>query len=260
MEFVKPKVFLVGETSVCQDGLQEYLDHINTEWRPESSNLEVLPEVMGRICYRSWEPGMNPNVTKVRQGNKKYLDNIKAQKHGSVLEHVTFSFILANVSRVFTHELITHRVGTAKSQESLRYVRLNNISAYYPIAFENNESSAAIFTDVVSKLEDVQKSLSALYDLDNEKDFDRKKKVTSAMRRLAPEGVATTIGWTVNGRALYNVIQLRTSPHAEEEIRFVFNQIAEIVRERYPNLFADLVPQEIGEKGLYWYAAPSGEI
>ena len=53
-------------------------------------------------CYRSWEPGLNPNVRKVRDDQEVYLQNILKQAHGSVLEHVSFSFVLHNVSRVFT--------------------------------------------------------------------------------------------------------------------------------------------------------------
>lgn len=264
MEFVEPKVFLIGETSLVPGGLEAYLAHIGTKWNvpPDANSAgEIIPEVMGRICYRSWEPGMNPNVTKVREGNEQYLNNIKAQKHGSVLEHVNFSFIFADVSRVFTHELITHRVGTAKSQESLRYVRLDKLSAYFPMVFEGDMASTRMFEQTLEDLEVTQKFLGLYFKLDEEKDFGRKKRITSAMRRLAPEGVATTIGWTVNGRALYNIIQRRTSPHAEEEIRRVFGQVADIVRKRYPNLFGDLVPQKEGaEEGVFWYASPNGEV
>jgi thymidylate synthase (FAD) len=262
MQFVEPKVFLIGETSLVPGGLEAYLAHIGTKWGQDTSSAaELIPEVMGRICYRSWEAGMNPNVTKIRPGNKPYLNNIKAQKHGSVLEHVNFNFIFADVSRVFTHELITHRVGTAKSQESLRYVRLDKLSAYFPMIFEGDEGATRVFEKTLEDLEVMQKFLGQYFKLDEEEDFGRKKRITSAMRRVAPEGVATTVGWTANGRTLYNVIQRRTSPHAEEEIRVVFNKVAEIVRERYPNLFGDLVPQEAGnEKGVYWYASPNGEV
>lgn len=265
MKLVYPKTFLIAETTLIPEGLKDYLTHIGTKWFPavegSKSDAEIIPEVMGRICYRSWEPGMNPNVTKVRQGNEQYLKNIKAQKHGSVLEHSNFSFIFADVSRVFTHELITHRVGTAKSQESLRYVRLNNISAYFPMVFEGDAGATELFEKTISDLEIFQKFFGQYFKLDDEKDFGRKKRITSAMRRLLPEGVATTIGWTANGRTLYNVIQRRTSPHAEEEIRVVFNQVAEILRERYPNLFGDLVPTKEGaEKNVFWYQSPYGEV
>ena len=41
-----------------------------------------------------------------------------------------------NVSRVFTHELVRHRAGSAFSQESLRYVRLTDIGFRVPPALE----------------------------------------------------------------------------------------------------------------------------
>ena len=43
-----------------------------------------------------------------------------------------FSFVLHNVSRVVTHELVRHRPGTAVSQESLRFVRLTDIPFWFP--------------------------------------------------------------------------------------------------------------------------------
>ena len=64
-------------------------------------------------CYRSWEPGLNPNVRKVPvKDQEAYLQNILKQQHGSVLEHAAASrFVLHNVSRVFTHEIVRHRPG-----------------------------------------------------------------------------------------------------------------------------------------------------
>ena len=78
MKFVDPKVFLVGETRIVEDGLQGYLDHVGApSWNTNApSDAEKLCEVMGRLCYRSFEPGLNPNVTRVRQGNDVYLGNI----------------------------------------------------------------------------------------------------------------------------------------------------------------------------------------
>ena len=46
------------------------------------------------------------------------------------------------------------------------------------------------------------------------------------MRRFAPDGVATCIMWTANVRALRHVIEARTAPGAEEEIRLVFAEVA----------------------------------
>jgi thymidylate synthase ThyX len=69
--------------------------------------------------------------------------------------------------------------------------------------------------------------------------FATKKKITSALRRLLPNGQANEIGFGVNLRSLRNILVLRTSRHAEWEIRLVFNQIADLVRNKYPTLFED---------------------
>ena len=57
--------------------------------------------------------------------------------------------------------------------------------------------------------------------------FSVKKEVTSALRRLAPIGLSTDIVWTANVRTLRHVIEMRTAPGAEEELRLVFGLVAE---------------------------------
>lgn len=241
MEFVEPKVFLIGESRIVEDGLRAYLEHVGVpSWTTDApSDAERLCEVYGRLCYRSFEPGLNPNVTRVRQGNAAYLGHVLEVGHGSVIEHAVLNFVFADVSRVFTHELVRHRAGTAISQESLRFVRLDRLSAYVPTHIRESEEALEIFGRTLEQLEKVQLELARLFAIDDEKKFDRKKKLTSAFRRVAPDGVATTIGWSCNFRALRHVIEMRTAPDAEEELRLVFGKVYETVKDRYPNLMGD---------------------
>lgn len=252
VNIVEPKVFLVGETRLVEEGLQAFLRHTGApEWTSDApSDSELLCEVMGRLCYRSFQPGLNPNVTRIREGNAPYLANIVEVGHGSVLEHAMLNFIFADVSRVVTHELVRHRTGTAISQESLRFVRLDTLSAYVPLHIRESESGMEVFVRTFEELERIQRELAALYAIDDEKKFDVKKKLTSAFRRMAPIGVATTIGWSCNFRTLRHVIEMRTDPHAEEEIRFLFGKVYHLVKDRYPNLFADY--EETDADGLPW--------
>ncbi len=134
MHETTPSVFLIARPSIDVEGMRGYLADVGGEsWltrRLEESGGapnggELIVEFGGRACYRSWEPGLNPNVTKVRTDQREYFANILRSAHGSVLEHANYSFALRNVSRVFTHELVRHRAGSAFSQESLRYVRLD---------------------------------------------------------------------------------------------------------------------------------------
>lgn len=70
-------------------------------------------------------------------------------------------------------------------------------------------------------------------------DFSYKKKVTSAIRRIAPNGQPNEIGFSCNIRSLRHMIMMRTAGHAEWEIRNVFGQIYELVKEKFPLLFFD---------------------
>jgi len=252
MKFVKPKVFLIGETRVVESGLRAYLEHVGVpEWTTDApSDAERICEVYGRLCYRSFEPGLNPNVTRVREGSAKYLGHVLDVGHGSVIEHPVMNFIFADVSRVVTHELVRHRAGTAISQESLRFVRLDKLSAYVPTHIEESEEGMAVFVKTMEQLEEIQATLAKAFQIDDEKVFDRKKKLTSAFRRVAPIGVATTIGWSCNPRTLRHVIEMRTDPGAEEEIRLLFSLVYDIVKERYPNLFGDYEVEMVD--GLPW--------
>ena len=122
-------------------------------------------EFGGRACYRSWEPGLNPNVTRVRTDQKEYFANILRSAHGSVLEHANWSFALRNVSRVFTHELVRHRAGSAFSQESLRYVRLTDIGFRVPPALEPVREQVL---SIVEQLEEFQVKAAEELGIDGE--------------------------------------------------------------------------------------------
>ena len=261
MKIVKPKVFIVGKTEIDEEGLQAYLNHIGIpEWTSNApSGAEKLCEFYGRLCYRSFKPGLNANVTKIREDNREYLQNIAKVRHGSVVEHPVVNFVFADVSRVFTHELVRHRVGTAISQESLRFVRLTDLSFWAPTVISENEQFMEIAVKTFEQLEEVQKGLAAMLELDAEgKLFGDKKIATSAMRRLAPEGLATTIGWSANFRTLRHTLEMRTDPGAEEEIRLVFGEVGRLMQERYPNEFSDYETEMV--KGLPWFKTPNRKI
>src|SRR5207245_5313266 len=75
--------------------------------------------------------------------------------------------------------------------------------------------------------------------------MDEKKRLTSALRRILPDGLATNMIWTANHRTLRWVIEMRTDPSAEVEIRMVFDQVAEICVRDYPDLYGDFVLTEL---------------
>jgi thymidylate synthase (FAD) len=253
MHETTPQVFLITRPSIDVEGMRGYLADVGGEsWLQrrldESEGApnggELVVEFGGRACYRSWEPGLNPNVTKVRTDQRDYFANILRSAHGSVLEHANYSFALRNVSRVCTHELVRHRAGSAFSQESLRYVRLADIGFRVPPALEPVREQVLA---IVEQLEEFQVSAASELGIDEEGvPFHVKKEVTSALRRLAPIGLSTDIIWTANARTLRHVIEMRTAPGAEEELRIVFDRIARTMQAEAPGLFQDFVLQDDG--------------
>ena len=170
----------------------------------------------------------------MRSDRREYFENLLRSAHGSVLEHASYSFALRNVSRVFTHELVRHRAGSAFSQESLRYVRLTDIGFRVPPALEPvRERVLAIVERSRSSSATPPQTLG----LDDEGvPFHVKKEVTSALRRLAPIGLSTDIVWSANLRTLRHVIEMRTAEGAEEELRSVFDEIARVMLREAPRL------------------------
>jgi len=283
MQIVEPKVIMIGQTQVHEEGLARYLDLVGApDWETDSDvGSEVLAEVAGRSCYRSFAEGLNKNVTRIREGNANYLGNIAKQKHGSVFEQGSVNLAFVDVSRIVTHELVRHRAGMGYSQESLRFVRLDALKMYYPRAFgvdflkevfdaidwskvesedgrrhTVNQTDWAkdmadqlyeLFKDTVEHLESVQLRLADMLKLDSFKEskFHVKKALTSSFRRLAPEGLGTAIIVAGNHRSWRHVIQNRTAVGAEEEIRDAFWKAAQIMRDCFPNLYQDMI---VGER------------
>ena len=254
---VTPKAFLVGASSMFENEMFNYLQQMGVDEaffeNLTESEPEALTEIYSRSCYKSFQPGLNPNVTRVRPSNQEHLANILAVNHGSVLEHVSFNWFFTDVSIVFTQELIRHRVGTAISQESLRFVRLTDLGQWVPECFADMPEAKLLFQDAFFEAEQMYKDLltwaaakEGADSFDDIKDFNTKKLYTSAARRVAPIGLASNIGWTCNMRELRHVLALRTSPAAEEEMRLIFGAVGHIMKERYPNFFQDFHDHQDG--------------
>lgn len=236
-EFTSPQVFLISYTVPRLENLIDFLDTINSRdaiYDPavNSEPLIALTSIAAKTCYDSLVVGNNKNVTRIRPMTENFEECIK-HGHGSVLEHCSVTFAIAHVSRVCTHELVRHRVGTAFSQTSGRYVRSNS-----PTFFPGDGDGIPGFRDAVTELYRQYAALDSSIDWSS-MDMQRRKEVSSALRRLLPNGDSSNLILTTNFRALRHIIQMRTSPHAEEEIRIVAYQMYLLSRELWPRLFFD---------------------
>ena len=112
-------------------------------------------------------------------------------------------------------------------------------------AWSSSVPAESLSADILRKMSDAVKDLEARY---NEivkginwdsLAFDQKKRITSALRRILPQGLSTSIIFTANHRTLRWLIEMRTDPGAEYEIRSVFGQIAEICIRDHPLVYKD---------------------
>jgi thymidylate synthase (FAD) len=246
---IEPLVIKLAETKLNEDGVKQLAEHYAAmDWlervrQLQPNDSEFLIELAGRACYKSFGVGINPNVTKIRDNPRDYLTNVLEKGDGSILEHATVTFAFLNVSRVFTHEIVRHRAGTAMSQESLRYVRPRDISLWLP---PDLEPASEKFLETVEEIEKRYHELESKFDWDN-MTFEQKKRVTSALRRILPDGIATNLIWTANHRTIRWVIEMRTHPSAEVEIRMIFGKVAEICIRDYPLLYADFTAKQLAD-------------
>lgn len=261
---VNIEIFRLARTCVDREAVRHWLDSLGAaDFKiPEESaatDAALMVALAAKQCYLSFEPGLNPNVTKVRQDLTDYLDNILASGHGSVLEHATFTFAINGVSRVFTGEMNRHRAGWAISERSMRYIRFeDHISWWLPPSLqlsaddppeirEKKLTSQEIFHKAFTAQSEAYSELVKLWDMDAaDKNFHYKKVVTSCLRRIVGMGVATGGVWTGNVRALRHVLAMRASAAAEEEICHVFSRIAAEIALDEPMLFGDFTQDDHG--------------
>ncbi len=262
MRWVEPQVFKIAETGLNSAQIGEFLSYIGaSDWlgkqpwatgRP-ADPAATLIEISGRACYKSFGTELNPNITKIREDPKDYLANILKKGDGSVLEHAQVSWALVDVSRVFTHELVRHRAGTAVSQESLRYVRPKDLRM--TLVPGSELSKLAELDELAQALEANQEEYLQLANkiFREEMSFDEKKVWTSALRRILPDGIATTVIWTANHRTMRWVLEMRTAPSAEVEMRYVFDKLGQILVRDYPWIYQDFVrtPHKDGVGGQW---------
>lgn len=224
--------------------LDKYLIDENIDWRPDPSVsfTENLMEFAGRICYSAFKfkgEYKNKNLTRTRKGNDTYIENLIKSGHTSVFEHGgPLTFLLKDVSRVCLMELIRHRVGTAYSQTSGRYVR-EDFDMYVPDCIQNNELALDKWNETVNEIKQKYLELESVFEFDD-KPFSYKKEVTSALRRILPNGMTNHMVFSCNHRTARHIINLRCTFSAEEEIRKMTFSMAEILKKEFKNIYQDM--------------------
>lgn len=238
MFYTEPKLTILARPTFVEPS------HLPVAWLGESTDGERLAEFAGRLCYMSQK---NP----ASRATRDYLENIKRQGHGSVLEHANYSVLLEGVSRSLTHELVRHRAGFAYSQLSQRYVDESEANFVIPPAMIGEESLGATWK---KQIEEAQRSYVTLVEQLMERyswvgdKVHRRKMAREAARGVLPNSTETKIVVTANARAWRTMLELRSSEGAELEIRRCAVALLRLLSVEAPAFFSDFEIYEADDR------------
>ena len=220
---------------------------MNVELLRYTPDGEKLIASAAKLCYSSVgirEIEDNLEEEKVEG----FLSMLMDLNHESPIEHLSFTFGVEGVSRTLSHQLVRHRIASY-SQQSQRYVRLDQFEYIVPPAIENNLQAREIF---IKTMEADQKSYDEIAEILFKEHYDKhigeglkEKQATSKAEKEAiedaryvfPNACETKIVFTMNARTLLNFFRLRCCNRAQWEIRQLAIAMLNLVKSVYPTVF-----------------------
>lgn len=258
-------VVMIARPQVAIEGLRPFLEGFAPDldfarYLDDPTPLPPAAQLLktaGQACYASFGPKRTYN-----ENARRYFANLASSGHGSVFEHASFTFLLYGISRSNTHEIVRHRAGTAFSQLSQRFVsgkvlrfverpEYQSHPSLHKRFEERIDGAAREYGEVADELLSLQSDGDPL--LSAEAKTDRRKRVQQTARSVLPNEAETVLVLTANVRAWRHMIEMRTDPHAESEIRDLFFRIFLCLRTAEPLLFADYVVEALPD-GTYGVA------
>jgi len=179
---------------------------------------EVLIELACRLCYDS-----ECNEEK----RTDFLKSVIKRGHHSVVEHASVSFLITEVSRALTHQLVRHRIASY-SQRSQRYVKESQFEYVIPPTIASDEESKVVYLQHMVQTQKV-------YDFLVTRNIPKED-----ARYVLPNACHTQIMLTLNFRSLRNLLKLRMDSHAQWEIRALAKSIFDIIYPMASAVFEDL--------------------
>jgi thymidylate synthase (FAD) len=236
--FREPRVTLIARPEFLEPA------HLPVQWKGDASGGERLAEFAGRICYMSQRNPANRTTAD-------YLENIKKQGHGSVLEHAVYVLLLEGISRSCSHELVRHRAGFGYSQLSQRYVDESHAAFVAPPAVLGDaELEGAWQAQVTSAQEAYVRAVDALMERYAwvEDKVHRRKMAREAARSVLPNATEVKIVVSGNARAWRTMLELRTGEGAELEIRRLAIACLRVLQSSAPAFFSDFEIYTAGDR------------
>lgn len=188
-----------------------------------------------RQCYHPgyvadmWPRLLAGEIPQEKQAD--FVARILASGHESPIEHVSFTFAVAGVSRALSHQLVRHRIASY-SQQSQRYVDAVGFDYVLPphIAAipEARERFVAAMEQAGAAYGELQEILSR---------HGRGAKANEDARFVLPNACETKLVATMNCRSLLHFFELRCCMRAQWEIRAMALAMLGHCRQALPVIF-----------------------
>lgn len=213
-----------------------------------TQDAEKLVAAAAKLCYSA--VGVEDIEEKLDdRKTQDFIEMLMELGHESPIEHVSFTFGVEGISRVLTHQLVRHRIGASYSQQSQRYVKLQQFDYIIPPSIEEIPEAKAKF---IEAMEQDQKYYNELTDILFTKHYeklvqegqseekarkDAEKMAIEDARYVFPNACETKIVFTMNARALFNFFNKRCCNRAQWEIRELAIEMLRQVKAVAPSLF-----------------------
>lgn len=235
------EVILLGHPRFDVNQFLSFLQKRKAVWKrsSETNPPEELVEIAGRICYMSFGKNQSPKT------NREYIQHLIEMGHESVLEHVNWTFLLAGISRAFTHQFVRHRVGFSFSQLSQQYHDETEAEFVEPSLIRKSAKSHAAWQRATRSVKQSYKELLAsltkipLSDISNLEIKEVRRAIHSAARSVLPNATETKIVVTANARAWRHFFSVRGSIPGDEEMRLVASEVLRHLQAEAPAIFFD---------------------
>jgi thymidylate synthase (FAD) len=167
---------------------------------------------------------------------------IGVKKHLSCAEHIVLNFHVEGTSRAELQEHIRHRIAspTVKSTRFALGKMINEES-------ERNLDDIFFSPDISNLPSDVgaeyaaQKVFIEQFVYNAIKNLRKKGVPNDLLKYLLPESTRTSFSWSINFRSFLNFIELRTSKHALNEIRYVSELMLSEIRSNPAAKYVDIL-------------------
>jgi len=159
------------------------------------------------------------------------LSRVLDMGHMSIIEHLTFTFIVSGISRALSHQLVRHRIASY-SQKSQRYVKEEQFEYIVPPSIQKDETALTMFEEWMSRTQAIYDYLLVAKNIPAED-----------ARFVLPNACETQIVITMNARSLLHFLGERCCTTAQWEIRKMANLMLDELKFVSPTIFKDAGPK-----------------